>query len=72
VVDLPWRVCAEVVQVIRSPGWQLRASQILVRLVKRIARAWPFFKIDRFTIDMPACSASSVRVISRSWRRWSR
>lgn len=31
-----------------SPGLQPRTSQMAVRVVKRTARAWPFFRIDSF------------------------
>src|SRR5829696_10207614 len=36
---------------------------------KRIARALPVLRIDRLASVMPMRSASSVRVIRRSWRR---
>ena len=49
-----------------SPGWQDKAAQIASSVEKRIARALPVFRIERFTMVMPTRSASSVNVIRRS------
>jgi len=55
------------------PGWQLRISHSLVSVLNRIARARPFFRIQRFAIVIPARFVSSVKVIpdvSSSSSRW--
>src|SRR5215471_16910266 len=49
-----------------SPGWHESAAQIASSVENRIARAFPVFRIERFTIVMPTRSASSVRVIPRA------
>ena len=48
-----------------SPGWQSRASQMASRVEKRIAFAFPVFKIERFAIVIPTFSESSVMLIFR-------
>src|SRR5262245_11496127 len=48
-----------------SPGWQSRARQMPSRVEKRMARALPFFRMDRLAIVMPTRSASSVTLIFR-------
>ena len=48
-----------------SPGWQPSASQIASSVEKRIARALPVFRMDRFTIVIPTRSASSVKYSPR-------
>src|SRR5574339_445197 len=52
-----------------SPGWHESASQIASSVEKRIARALPVLRIERFASVMPTRSASSVSVIRRSWSR---
>src|SRR5262245_30882221 len=49
----------------RSPGWQSRARQSPSRVEKRMARALPFFKIERLASVMPTRAASSVTLIFR-------
>src|SRR3989344_3546561 len=46
-----------------SPGWQSNALQIASNVEKRIAFAFPFFKIERLAIVMPTLSVSSVTLI---------
>src|SRR3954462_1591699 len=55
-----------------SPGWQESAPQIASSVEKRIARALPVLRIERLASVMSIRSASSVRVIRRSWSRSSR
>src|SRR3977135_856561 len=52
-----------------SPGWRESASQIASSVEKRIARALPVLRIERLASVMSTRSASSVRVIRRSWSR---
>src|SRR5688500_15574799 len=52
-----------------SPGWQPSAAQIASSVEKRIARALPVLRIDRLASVMSIRSASSVRVIRRSWSK---
>src|SRR5262245_20982298 len=52
-----------------SPGWHDSAAQMASSVEKRIARALPVFRIDRFTIVMPTRSASSVSVMRRACSR---
>src|SRR5215207_7562696 len=51
----------------RSPGWHESASQIASSVEKRIARALPVLRIDRFASVIPTRSARSVSVIRLSW-----
>jgi hypothetical protein len=51
---------------INSPGWHCSAAQIASSVEKRIARALPVFKIDRFGTVIPISAASSVIVIRRA------
>jgi len=37
----------------RSPGWQSSTAHSLASVLNLTALAWPFFRIDRFTIVMP-------------------
>lgn len=46
-----------------SPGWQSKALQIDSKVEKRIALAFPFFKIDKFAIVIPTFSVNSVTLI---------
>ncbi len=46
-----------------SPGWQSKALQIASRVEKRIALAFPFFKMEMFDIVIPIFSESSVTLI---------
>lgn len=48
-----------------SLGWQSKALQIASKVEKRIALAFPDFKIDRFTAVMPIVSAKSLLFILR-------
>src|SRR5438105_10183970 len=50
-----------------SPGWQPSAPQIASSVEKRMARALPVLRIERLASVMSMLSASSVRVIRRSW-----
>src|ERR1700730_7484023 len=50
-----------------SPGWQPSAPQIASSVENRIARALPVLRIERLASVMSMRSASSVRVIRRSW-----
>ncbi len=50
----------------RSPGWQFSSRQIAVRVVKRIAFARSFFRMERLTTVTPTLAASSDRVMPRS------
>src|SRR3954466_16045734 len=50
-----------------SPGWHESASHIASSVEKRIARALPVLRIERFASVIPTRSASSVSVIRRSW-----
>src|SRR4051812_33313418 len=52
-----------------SPGWHESASHIASSVEKRIARALPVLRIERFASVIPTRSASSVSVIRRSWSR---
>src|SRR5437016_5068456 len=52
-----------------SPGWHESASQIASSVEKRIARAFPVLRMERFASAIPIRSASSVSVIRRSWSR---
>src|SRR5205809_6698062 len=52
-----------------SPGWHESDLQIASSVEKRIARALPVLRIDRFASVIPIRSASSVSVIRRSWSR---
>lgn len=49
----------------KSPGWQSNALQIASRVESRIARAFPFFRIEIFAIVIPTFSVSSVTLIFR-------
>jgi hypothetical protein len=42
-----------------SPGWHFKYSQILVSVEKRMALAFPVFKIDKFWTVIPINSARS-------------
>ena len=55
-----------------SPGVQPSASQMAVSVLKRIARAWPFLRMDRFTTVTPTREDSSTKVIPFAWRSSSR
>src|SRR3954466_12624354 len=46
-----------------SPGWHSNALQIASKVEKRIALAFPFFKIERLAIVIPTLSESSVTLI---------
>ena len=48
-----------------SAGWQSRAVQIALRVLKRMALALPVLRIERFAIVMPTRSESSVMLIFR-------
>src|SRR5688572_30171179 len=48
-----------------SPGWQSSALQMASRVDSRIARAFPFFRMEMLAIVMPTFSASSVTLIFR-------
>ncbi len=55
-----------------SAGWHSRILQIFDKVEKRIARAFPVFRIDKFAKVMPIFCASSVMEILRSTKRRSR
>src|SRR3989344_880732 len=48
-----------------SPGWQFNALQIASRVLKRIAFAFPVFKIERLDNVKSTLSESSFREILR-------
>lgn len=50
----------------RSAGVHFSASQMSVRLLKRTALAWPFFRMDKLAMVRPVACESSVSVICRS------
>src|ERR1041384_1012983 len=52
-----------------SPGWHESAAQIASSVEKRMARALPVLRIDKVGSGISTRSASSVRVIRRSWSR---
>src|SRR5690348_4362929 len=52
-----------------SAGWQSSAAQIASSVEKRIARAFPFLRMDRLASVMSTFSESSVSVMRRACSR---
>jgi hypothetical protein len=48
-----------------SPGWHLSASQMSAKVLKRIAFAFPVFKIDKLETVSPTLSDNSFNDILR-------
>lgn len=48
-----------------SPGWQSKALQIASNVEKRMALAFPFFRIERLAMVIPTFSVNSVTLIFR-------
>jgi hypothetical protein len=58
--------------VVELAGVQPRVSQMAVSVLKRIALARPFLRMDRLTTVTPTREDSSARVIPLAWRISSR